>query len=175
MKKHLVHSILILLLLTAKPSFGQQKQNVNELKKQLATAVEDTTKFKILDRLTTDYLWYADQIDSAQFYVLAESGMAFKLNQPRYLAESYVNLDWYFMLRGNLEAAIGKFTIAAHLSEENKLYSTLIKAYQAFTVAYSNNGVGSLEQVIKYAKKAEKLIPYEKDTFFRMFIFSSSV
>jgi len=119
MRKHKLHIILILLLFKANVSLCQQKQNVDELKKQLATAGTDTAKFRILDLLTTDYLWYADQTDSAYIYAKAEWEMANKLNQPFYLAEAYLNSGWWLGLTGNVGAAVEQFTKAKHLAEEN--------------------------------------------------------
>ncbi|HEX4851148.1 MAG TPA: hypothetical protein VFV08_10095, partial [Puia sp.] len=140
MGKHCPCLILAILLFKANVIFSQQKQNVYELKKQLTEARADTVRFRILDLIATDYLWYADQTDSAFSYASAEMEMAGKLNQPLYTAEAYLNSGWWFTSTAAFGTAIELFTKARHLAEENHFNTILVKAYQALCVSYSSLG-----------------------------------
>ncbi|PWT72116.1 MAG: hypothetical protein C5B59_16625 [Bacteroidetes bacterium] len=166
MRKHWVYFISLLFI--ANFSFSQVKQDVDELKKQLIESATDTAKFRIYEMLTTDYLWYADQSDSAGFYAMDEFKMAQRLNQPIYLAESYVNLGWYFGIIGDQGKNIEYLTKAVHLSEDNKCFSVLMRACQALCITYSpGSAAGNPEKMIKYARKAESLLPnYDNDRLF---------
>ena len=134
MRKHLFYFILFINLFHTGFIYGQVKQNVDDLKKQFAIANSDTARFKILDRITTNYLWYANQTDSSLLYATAELQLGSKINQPFYLAESYINLGWYLMNRGSIDLAIDLFTKAIHLAQEYHFPTLLIKAYHALSI-----------------------------------------
>ena len=179
--KKLYVSIVLLFFITF--SFSQNnKEKIEDLKKQLLSTTNDTTKAKIYSDLT----WYYKEfsIDSALSYGTKGIELIQKLDIHPLLAQQYSDLAGVYMIKGDSEKSedfykkayqirtelkdtLGVAKISANLSafytQYQKLDSAMIYGIKAISF-FEQKGISNYANIVKsnLATIYEKMHNYEK-------------
>ncbi|MFH0735480.1 MAG: AraC family transcriptional regulator [bacterium] len=132
-----------------------QNNSIDSLKNLFASTKEDSTKVKILIKISAKYM--STEPDKALNYAHQAAELAKKAKFKFGEAEALYQIAYYYYQRSDLKEALEKFITVEKFCEKNKIENYLLKAINNIAVinARSGNIKLALEYFIKLLKRTE--------------------
>lgn len=105
-------------------------------KKGIELAKTDAAKVTFQDNMARCYLFYLKDYEKAEFYFNEILETDKKLNNPVWIADTYINLSEVETAKGNYPNAQKHLQNAVDISEKNKQFYSSLKAYSALSDMY---------------------------------------
>jgi signal transduction histidine kinase len=143
-----------ILLLLFPVLFLLSQSSINSLKKQLATAKDDSTRLILLNGLFYEYLY--SYSDSSLPYVQQEILLAKKTQSNLALAKAYIDYSAFFGIIGDYPEELRFNLEALKLGEKSKDWFIIARVYH--DIAEINSDQGDYKNSIFYSMKAKSLM-----------------
>jgi tetratricopeptide (TPR) repeat protein len=137
------------------PSVAQEQTKVDELKRLLRTAKEDTAKVRLLDNLATYYLFVAK--DTALAYIQQQLLLSKRLNFQRGVVAAYSGLCYWHYLQSNYPRALEYGYKSLQLAEQGADSASLANCYNM--LGHVNGGQKNYTQALAHYKKYFAMLP----------------
>lgn len=100
----------------------------------------DVAKITFQDNLAMCFLYYLKDYEKAAFYFNENLKIDKKLNNPNWIADTYINLAEVETAKGNYADAENYFQQAITICTESNLYNNVLKAYSGRSEMYKKQG-----------------------------------
>jgi|GEM_PF-956887 len=100
----------------------------------------DANKITFQDNIARCYLYYLKDYEKARFYFNENLKIDKKLNNPNWIADTYINLAEVATAEKNYVLSKRFLDTAVQISTKNELYASSLKAYNSLIKLYKNQG-----------------------------------
>ncbi|HXL57109.1 MAG TPA: hypothetical protein VN958_12670, partial [Chitinophagaceae bacterium] len=146
--------IIILLYLFCLASSVNAQNWLDSMKNLLASAKDDTTKFKLLSSLVLFYTYSIP--DSAITYVQKEMLLARKMKSDFFLSAALIGYGSILSVKGNYSQAIYFELEGLKVGERSKNFNRIAWSYDYLTATYLD--AGDYEHALFYCNKEKSLL-----------------
>jgi len=152
--------LLIAALLLCMASFGQVNKEVDSLLKVLDTQQQDSTIERTLNRIGSFYI--DNNPGKALEYLERSSVLAKQLKLPLRLANTYYDMGFCYLLKGDFDKSLQYYQQSATIYEQLNDKRRLVNAYMSIGNVFFQNK--QLNKTTEYYGKAEVIVRQTKDS-----------
>jgi len=128
----------------------------------------DANKITFQDNIARCYLYYLKDYEKARFYFNENLKIDKKLNNPNWIADTYINLSEVATAEKNYVQSKHFLDTAIQISTQNELYASSLKAYNSLIKLYKDQGdyKTAFEIQEKYNKEYQNTINEKSEQAF---------